>query len=134
MPFTSIYPIHPRTNPGHFREEILQKLAVLKISVLLSRPIWIFFSKKFFFASSQWKSVNIYRTARIGRNFGDYPGFQPQTTKLANNTCLKLCNTVYVLVELNARKRYEKLSFQPKAARSFGPWLVGTTLGTISLN
>ena len=24
MPFASIYPIHPRTNPGHFREEILQ--------------------------------------------------------------------------------------------------------------
>ena len=34
----------------------------------------------FFFASSPWKSVNIYRLARMGRNFDDYPGFQPKTT------------------------------------------------------
>ena len=36
-----------------------------------------------FFASSQWKSVNIYRIARIFRifqNLDDYPGFQPKTT------------------------------------------------------
>ena len=34
----------------------------------------------FFFASSPWKSVNIYRVARIFRNFDDYPGFQSKTT------------------------------------------------------
>ena len=39
-----------------------------------------FFFKNIFFASSQWKSVNIYRIARIFRNFDDYPGFQPKTT------------------------------------------------------
>jgi hypothetical protein len=31
---------------------------------------------KFCFASSKRKSVNIYRIARMGRNFDDYPGFQ----------------------------------------------------------
>ena len=46
----------------------------LKISVFMSRPF--FFSEKSFFASSQWKSVNIYRIARMGRNFDDYHDFQ----------------------------------------------------------
>ena len=30
----------------------------------------------FLFASLPWKSVNIYRLARMGQNFDDYPGFQ----------------------------------------------------------
>ena len=34
----------------------------------------------FFFPSSPLKSVKIYRLARIGQNFDDYPGFQPKTT------------------------------------------------------
>ena len=34
----------------------------------------------FFFASSQWKSVKIYRIARIFWNFDDYTGFQSKKT------------------------------------------------------
>ena len=44
----------------------------LRISVLFESAILIFF------ASSPWKLVNIYRLARMGRNFDDYPGFQPK--------------------------------------------------------
>ena len=50
------------------------ELAVLKISVFLSRQFWILLNK--FFASFPWKAVNIYRIARMGRHFDDYPGFQ----------------------------------------------------------
>ena len=49
-----------------------------------------FFSKIFFFATSQWKSVNIYRIFwRIFRNFDDYPGFQPMRSWA--NTCAQVC-------------------------------------------
>jgi hypothetical protein len=34
--------------------------------------------------------VNIYRMARMGQNFDDYPGFH-------HNTCAKICNTVYFI-------------------------------------
>ena len=94
MPFPSIYPTNSRTNPLNFSEKYWD-LWVLKDQSLkfswkilrfggvenlsfLSRPFWIFFFRKFFFASSQWKSVNIYWIARMGRNFDD--GFQPKTT------------------------------------------------------
>ena len=33
-----------------------------------------------FFASSPIKSVEVSWVARMGRNFYDYPGFQPKTT------------------------------------------------------
>ena len=54
----------------------------------LSRPFYFIF-----LASSQWKSVNIYRIARIFRKFADYTGFQSK-----KNTCLKICNTVYIFI------------------------------------
>ena len=69
MHLSSIYSTNPRTNPWNFREKILRIGGVENLS---------FFD--FFFASFQWKSVNIYRTASIGRNFDDYFGFLPQTT------------------------------------------------------
>ena len=47
MPFTSIYPTDPRTNPTHFHKK-LWELIVLKNLVILSRSFWIFFSKIFF--------------------------------------------------------------------------------------
>ena len=61
IPFGSIYHSNQRTNPWKFCFESA-------ISI--------------FFALSPWKSVNIYRLARMGRNFDDYPGFQPKTTFL----------------------------------------------------
>ena len=76
MSLESINPNIPRTNLWNFGEKKIE----LKISVFLSRPFWLFFKKKnFFFASFPWKLVNIYNVARMGRNFDDYPGFQPQT-------------------------------------------------------
>ena len=45
------------------------KLADLKISVFSSRPFWFLFSKKYFFASSPWKSDQIYRVEQMGQNF-----------------------------------------------------------------
>ena len=42
------------------------ELGELKISFFLNQPFWIFSFR--------------FRTARIGQNFDDYPGFHPQTT------------------------------------------------------
>ena len=67
LPFASINSINPRTNPWNFHEKILR----------IEKKI-------FFFASSQWKLVHIYRKARI------FWFLAP------NNTCLNICNTVYV--------------------------------------
>ena len=47
------------------------ELAELKISGFLSQP---------FFKSSLWESVKNSWVARMGRNFDDYPGFQPKST------------------------------------------------------
>ena len=77
MPFASIYRTNQRTNPWIFFKWELREL---KISVRVKG--WAIFKKKFFFASSPWKSVNIYRLPRMGRNFDDYPGFQPKITFL----------------------------------------------------
>ena len=65
--------------------EIFEKnyweLAELKNSVFLSRPFWIFFSKKKKkFTSSPWKLVKVSWVSRMGRNFDDYPGFQQKIT------------------------------------------------------
>ena len=54
------------------------ELGEMKNSIFLIQPFWFLFSEKKI-ASSQWKLVNIFRIARIFRNFDDYPGFQPQT-------------------------------------------------------
>ena len=52
----------------------------LKISVFFESAILIFFFKnKIFFASSPWKSVNIYNAARMDRNFDVYPGLQQKS-------------------------------------------------------
>ena len=76
MPFTSINSTNPRTNPWNYRE-IFWELAILKISVFLSRPFWFFFSKNYFlFASFLWKSAQIYMVEWMGRNFDVFPGFQ----------------------------------------------------------
>ena len=79
MPFASINPNNPRTNPRKFWKKYWE-LAEMENDPFLSRPFWIFFfqKKKNFFASLPWKLVNIYRLARMCRNFDDYPGFQPK--------------------------------------------------------
>jgi hypothetical protein len=69
MPFASIYSIHPRTNPWNFCGKILgiggvENLSFFELAI------------RFFFASSPWKSVIIFRVARMGQNFDDYPDFQ----------------------------------------------------------
>ena len=77
MPFKSIYPTDPRTNPAQFDGKILRIDGFEKV-VFLSRPFWIcFFQKKIFFCLIPWKAVKGSWVARMGRNFDDYPGFQP---------------------------------------------------------
>jgi hypothetical protein len=67
MPFTSINSTDPRIFAKQFWE-----LAILKNSVLLSRPFWNFF------CSSPWKSVKVSWVSMMGQNIDDYPGFQPK--------------------------------------------------------
>ena len=56
-----------------------KKSTVWQNEVFLSRPFWIFFfeKKNFFFCWIPWKIVKGSWIARMGRNFDDYPGFQP---------------------------------------------------------
>ena len=61
-------------------ENFVLELAILKIPVFLSRPFWIFFFEKKNLASSPWKLVKVSWVSRMGRNFDDYPGFQPKIT------------------------------------------------------
>ena len=49
----------------------------LKCFVFLSRPFCFFFFKKKN-PSSPWKLVKVSWVSRMGRNFDDYPGFQPK--------------------------------------------------------
>ena len=53
------------------------ELAILKNELFLSRPFWIFFSKKKkIFAWSPWKFVTNYVIEWMGLNFDVFPGFQ----------------------------------------------------------
>ena len=76
-----------RWSKKHFLKN--QNGPILKDQTLkfLSRPFW------FFFASSPWKSVNIYNVARMGRNFYDYPGLQ-QKSKCAHISVTQ-CNLLH---------------------------------------
>ena len=72
---------------------------------------FFFQKKKFFFASSPWKLVNIYRLARMGQNFDDYPGFQPiykyNVTTAGRNRVKKF---EYVNLILDTNLRYISIS------------------------
>ena len=61
-----------------FWQKLLSVWWWFKNSVFLSRPFWKNFCKKknFVFASFPWKLVDIYRIARMGQIFDDYPDFQ----------------------------------------------------------
>ena len=73
MPFASFNPTNPRTNLRNFRKKILRIGDFEK---------WPFFESAILilFASFTWKQVKVYWLARMGRNFDDYPGFQPKIT------------------------------------------------------
>ena len=60
------------------KTEFFFKYFFMKISEIgpwVSRINW-YKGQNFTFVSSPWKSVNIYRLARMCENFDDYPGFQ----------------------------------------------------------
>ena len=86
-------------NSWNFCEKILRIGGVEK-----SQFFWVgrfesfFTKKKCFFASSQWKSVNIYRIARVDPNLDDYPGFQPKTTPASRyaTQCKAFSNVLHV--------------------------------------
>jgi hypothetical protein len=61
----------------------------IKLSIIGDFEKWPFFEsailnfifqKKKIFASFQWKQVKVYWSARMDRNFDDYPGLQPKIT------------------------------------------------------
>ena len=71
MPFASINPTNPRTNPWNFHEKILRiggagKWGFFEAAILnfLSRPFW------FFFASYQWKTQPIYMRYHFLLHYG----------------------------------------------------------------
>ena len=68
MPFASICPTDPRTNPAQFREKLL-KIDGFEKHVFLSRTVWNFFLLNLI------KTVKGSWVARMGRNLDVYPGF-----------------------------------------------------------
>ena len=97
--------------------KIYWELAELENEFFFSRQFWFFFFSHFFFASFQWKSVNIYRLARLGQNFDDYPGFQqiPGIPILLQQSVGKyVCNMyVYIFLSVNRSMLYGIFSFLP---------------------
>ena len=77
MPFASFNPTNPRTNLRNFREKILRIGGFEKWPFLKNGHFGFFFKKKIFFCLIPLKAVKCSWVARMGRNFDDYPGFQP---------------------------------------------------------
>jgi hypothetical protein len=70
MPFASINPTNPRTNPWNFHKQILRIGDFEKCTFFESAILNFFFQKKkFFFAFFQWKLVKVYWLARMAQNF-----------------------------------------------------------------
>ena len=67
MPFATINPSNPRTNPWNFHKKYWE-LAELENEFFLSRPFWFWF----WF----WFSFFLLPPFSMGRNFDDYPDFQ----------------------------------------------------------
>ena len=66
----------PKTSPWNFQKN----MGILKNSLFLSWPFWIFFFS-ISFSSCPWKLVKATWLSRMGQNFDDYPGFQPKITQ-----------------------------------------------------
>ena len=78
MPFASINSTNPRTHPAQFGKKILRIDRLAKWGFFESAILDFFFrKKKIFFCLIPWKIVKGSWTARMGRNFDDFPGFQP---------------------------------------------------------
>ena len=77
MPFASIYPTDPRTNPAQFGKRI-SRIDGFENHSLFEGAILDFFF--FFKCLIPLKAVKGSWVARMGRNFDDCPGFQPKTT------------------------------------------------------
>ena len=91
MPFASINPTIPRTNPENFGGNCppfgkVENLSFFELAILN------FFPKKIYFASFLFKSVTIYGIPWIGQNFEDYPGFKQKARGIQNNE--KHCRSV----------------------------------------
>jgi hypothetical protein len=75
MPFASINPTNPRTNPWNSHEKNLRIGGFENPSFFESAILKFFLQKKKKLLQFPWKSVKTYRIARMGQNFDDYPGF-----------------------------------------------------------
>ena len=77
MPFASINPTNPRTHPAQFGKKILRIDHLAKWGFFESAILDFCFRFFFLFCLIPWKIVKGSWIARMGRNFDDYPGFQP---------------------------------------------------------
>ena len=91
MSFASIYPTDPRINPWNFHEKYWE-LAGLKNSVFFESAILAFF----FFIPTK-----ISQSSKDGSIFWWLPWFPAQ-----DNSCLNICNTVYLLNDYPGQKLY----------------------------
>ena len=78
MPFASINPTSPRTDPWNFHKKILRIDRVEKWPFFESAILNFFLQKKKNFASSPWKLVTNYVLEWMGLNFQYYDGLQPK--------------------------------------------------------
>ena len=107
MPFASINPTNPRTNPWNFGGNCSAFGEVEKLSFFESAILNFFFQKKiFFFAFFEWKQVKVYWLARMGQNFDQAKcdgTFWPRPNILKGSVCLKYL-TIYPVVETTNKK------------------------------
>ena len=69
MPFVTINPTNPRTNPWNFGDNCSAFAGSWKPQFFWVGHFVFFFQKRFFFALSPWKSVKICRVEWMGQNF-----------------------------------------------------------------
>ena len=94
MPFTSIYPTGPRTNPAQFCKNILRIDSFEKHVVFESAILKYFFQKEIFFCSIPWKTVKCFWVlCKDGSKIWWLPWF-PANEVLGQH----LCTGLYVLL------------------------------------
>ena len=91
MPFASINPTNPRTNPWNFGGNCSTFGEVEKLSFFESAILNYFFQKKNFFCFIPMKTCQSLLVSKDFSKFWWLPWFPAP-----NSTCLNICNTVYV--------------------------------------
>ena len=110
MPFTSINPTNPRTNPWNFHKKILRIGDFEKCTFFESAILNFFFQKKIFFLLFfPWKLVKVYWLARMGQkekeSWSSVGGFGMETSNFALNGCLRVSTVRFFDARSNGRLR-----------------------------